>query len=168
MPLFAASSRQQKLFHLTDAGISQMIFSNASSWMQIYKVRLNFHLSFFSKGPIKNIPALVQMMAWCGPATSHYLNQWWLASLLTHICVTRPQWCGGSLRWRHNARDSVSNHQPHDCLLNRLFRCKLKKTPKLHLTGLCAGNSSGTGEFHAQMASYVENVSIWWCHHDIV
>ena len=26
------------------------------------------------------------------------------------------------LRWRHNGRDSVWNHQPHDCLLNRLFR----------------------------------------------
>ena len=24
--------------------------------------------------------------------------------------------------WRHNGHDSVSNHQPHDCLLNRLFR----------------------------------------------
>ena len=27
-----------------------------------------------------------------------------------------------SLQWRHNGRDSVSNHQPHDCLLNRLLR----------------------------------------------
>ena len=26
-----------------------------------------------------------------------------------------------ALRWRHNGRDCVSNHQPHDCLLNRLF-----------------------------------------------
>ena len=26
-----------------------------------------------------------------------------------------------SLRWRHNGRDGVSNHKPHDCLLNRLF-----------------------------------------------
>ena len=25
------------------------------------------------------------------------------------------------LRWRHNGRDGISNHQPHDCLLNRLF-----------------------------------------------
>ena len=25
------------------------------------------------------------------------------------------------LRWRHNERDSVSNHQPHDCLLNLSF-----------------------------------------------
>ena len=40
-----------------------------------------------------------------------------------------------------------------------------KKTSKLRVTGLCAGNSPGTGEFPAQMASYAENVSIWWRHH---
>ena len=55
--------------------------------------------------------------------------------------------------WRHNGRDSVSNHQPHDCLLNRLFRRKSKKTSKLRVTGLCAGNSPGTGEFPAEMTS---------------
>ena len=67
--------------------------------------------------------------------------------------------------WRHNGRGSVSNHQPHDCLLNHLFRRRSKKTSKLRVTGLCAGNSPGTGEFPAQMASYAENVSIWWRHH---
>ena len=40
-----------------------------------------------------------------------------------------------SLQWRHNGRDGVSNHQPHDCLLNRLFGCRSKKTPKLRVTG---------------------------------
>ena len=40
------------------------------------------------------------------------------------------------------------------------------KTSKLRVTGLCAGNSLGTGEFPAQMASNAENVSIWWRHHD--
>ena len=35
-----------------------------------------------------------------------------------------------TLRWRHNGRDSVSNHQPHDCLLNRLFRRRSKETKK--------------------------------------
>ena len=45
------------------------------------------------------------------------------------------------LQWRHNGRDGVSNHQPHDCLLNRLFRRKSKKTSKLRVTGLCVGNS---------------------------
>ena len=65
-----------------------------------------------------------------------------------------------SLQWRHNGRDSVSNHQPHDCLLNRLFRRRSKKTSKRRVTGLCAWNSPGTGEFPAQMASHAENVPI--------
>ena len=33
------------------------------------------------------------------------------------------------------------------------------------VTGLCAGNSPGTGEFPAQLASNAETVSIWWRHH---
>ena len=69
------------------------------------------------------------------------------------------------LQWRHNERNGVSNHQPHDCLLNRLFRRRSMKTSKLRVTGLCAWNSPVTGEFPAQRASYAENVSIWWRHH---
>ena len=72
----------------------------------------------------------------------------------------------GTLRWRHNGPDSVSNHQPHDCLLNRLFSRRPKKTLKLRVTGLCAGNSPGTGEFPTQMASNAENVSIWLRHYE--
>ena len=70
------------------------------------------------------------------------------------------------LQWRRNGHDCVSNHQPHHCLLNRLFGRRPKKTPKLHVTGLYVRNSPGTGEFPAQMASNAENVSIWWRHHD--
>ena len=77
-----------------------------------------------------------------------------------HVCLNR--WI---LQWRHNERDGVSNHQHHHCLLNRLFRSRSKKTSKLRVNGLCAGNSPETGEFHAQMASNGENVSIWWRHH---
>ena len=47
------------------------------------------------------------------------------------------------LQWRHNERDGVWNHQSRDCLLNRLFRHRLKKT-KLRVTGLCAGKSPVT------------------------
>ena len=42
-----------------------------------------------------------------------------------------------------------------------------RKTSKLLVTGLCEGNSPGTGEFPAQGASNAENVSIWWRHHDV-
>ena len=69
-----------------------------------------------------------------------------------------------SLLWRNNGRDGFSYHQPHDCLFNRLFRRRSKKTSKLRVTGLCAGNTPGTGEIPAQMASNAENVSIWWYH----
>ena len=34
-------------------------------------------------------------------------------------------------QWHHNERDGVSDHQPHDCLLNRLFRRRSKKISKL-------------------------------------
>ena len=76
---------------------------------------------------------------------------------LCHICIP--------LKWRHNELDGVSNHQPHDCLLNRLFRRRSKKSSKLRFTGLCVGNSRGTGEFPTQRASNAENVSIWWRPH---
>ena len=72
---------------------------------------------------------------------------------------------GNALQWRHYGRNSVSNHQPHHCFLKGLIRRRSKKTWKLRVTGLCAGNSPGTGEFPAQMASNAENVSIWWRHH---
>ena len=39
------------------------------------------------------------------------------------------------LQWRHNGRDDVPNHQPHDCLLNRVFKRRSKKTSKLRFTG---------------------------------
>ena len=52
-------------------------------------------------------------------------------------------WNYKPLLWRHNGRDCVSNHQPHDCLLNRLFRRRSKKTSKLRVTGLCVGIHRG-------------------------
>ena len=72
-----------------------------------------------------------------------------------------------TLHWRHNERNGVSNYQHRDCLLNRLFRFRSKKTSKLRVTGLCEGNSPGTGEFPAQRASNAENASIWWRHHKL-
>ena len=69
------------------------------------------------------------------------------------------------LHWRHTELDGVPNREPRDCLLNRLFWRRSKKTSKLRVTGLCVVNSPVTGEFPAQRASDAENVSIWWRHH---
>ena len=95
------------------------------------------------------------------------------------ISISNMKWSNGerfgqnglfartTLQWRQNEHNGVSNHQPHDCLLNHLFRRRSKKTSKLCVTGLCEGNSPVTGEFPAQRASNTENVSIWWPHHDM-
>ena len=83
--------------------------------------------------------------------------------LIKHVIIMLHQQ-NSSLQWSHKELDGVSNDQPHDCLLNRLFRLRSKKTSKPRITGLCAGNSPVTGEFPAQRASNAENVSIWWRH----
>ena len=86
-------------------------------------------------------------------------------SLLGGYSILQQRLASTPLRWCHNACNGVSNQQPHDCLLNRLFSRRSKETSKLRVTGLCVGNSPGAGEFPAQMASNAENVSIWWRRH---
>ena len=48
---------------------------------------------------------------------------------VAQLSVNLALWpsCSLTLQWRHNEPYSVSNHQPHDCLLNRLFRRRSKK-----------------------------------------
>ena len=62
---------------------------------------------------------------------------------LTHSFRVQNTEILNTLRWRHNGCDSVSNHQPRECLLRRLIRRTSKKTSKLRVTGLCVGNSPG-------------------------
>ena len=45
-----------------------------------------------------------------------------------------------SLQWLHNERDSISNHQSYDCLLNGLPMRRSKNISKLRVTDFCAGN----------------------------
>ena len=105
-----------------------------------------------------------------------YPNVPFAINIIRHVDANHMQYvpenihtvsCVSSLQWCHNERDGVSNHQPRDCLLNPLFRRGSKKTPMLHVTGICEGNSPVTGDFPTQTASNAENVSIWWRHHVI-
>ena len=64
------------------------------------------------------------------------------------------------LQRHHNERDGVLIHRRLYCLLNRLFRCRSKKTWKLCVTGLCEGNPPMTDGLPSQRASNAENVSL--------
>ena len=70
--------------------ISQTTFSRAFAWMKMYEFRL-ISLKFVPKGPINNIPALVQIMAWRRPGDK-LLSEAMVVNLPTHIYVSRPQW----------------------------------------------------------------------------
>ena len=62
------------------------IFLNENAWIPIKD-----SLRFVPKGPINNIPSLDQVMTW-GSLDDKLLSEPMMASLLTYICVTRPQW----------------------------------------------------------------------------
>ena len=73
------------------AAVSQTTLSNAIFWMKNVRISIKISLKFVPKGPINNKPALVQIMAWRRSGDKP-LSEPMMVSLLTHICVTRPQW----------------------------------------------------------------------------
>ena len=70
------------------------------------RILIGISQKFFPKGPINNIPALVQIMAWRRPGDKPLFEPI-LVCLPTHICVTRPQWVNkwGPLRLMTRSRD---------------------------------------------------------------
>ena len=87
----------------------------------------------------------------------------------TYISNTTPgsiSWVF-TLQWRHNRHDSVSNHQPYDCLLTVYSDADQRKNQSSASLAFVRGIDRGTGEFPAQMASNTENVSICWRLHEV-
>ena len=71
--------------HFTDKTHSKAFLNEDNGiWIKI-------SLMFLPKDPINNISALVQIIAWPRPGDKP-VSEPMLVSLLTHICVTRPQW----------------------------------------------------------------------------
>ena len=64
----------------------KFILLNENVWIMI-----KISLKVVPKGPINNIPGLVQIMAWRRPGDKP-LSEPTMVSLPTHICVARPQW----------------------------------------------------------------------------
>ena len=63
------------------------------------QISIKISLKFVPKVPINNIPALVQIMTWRRPGYKP-LSEPMMVCLLTHICVTRPQW----VNWPHSIK----------------------------------------------------------------
>ena len=72
------------------ADIFLTTFSNPFSGMNVW-ILIKISLKFVPKGPINNIPALVQIMAWHRQGDKP-LSEPMLVSFQTYLCVIRPQW----------------------------------------------------------------------------
>ena len=86
MPWRLNTLRPRRNRHHFADDIFKCIFVNESVW-----ILLIISLKFVPKFQINNIPALVQIMVWRRPGDKP-LSGSMMISLLTHICVTRPQW----------------------------------------------------------------------------
>ena len=149
--LYLIRLNQKQIFHIAGSSYSSnRHFVNTQNWPEIIIPR--FYLCC--------------VLLW-------FDNVWFPSPVLLHpnwgkqvICFWRmhsvnPQeirYNYNTLQWRHNERDDASNHRRLECLLNRLFRRRSKKTSKPRVTGLCERNSPVTGD--------AENISIWWRHHE--
>ena len=89
-------SRRQDGRHFPE-DIFKCIFLNYNIWISI-----KISLKFVPKGPINNSPALVQIMAW-RRAGDKPLSEPMMVRLLTHICVTRPQWVKNTRQWAESS-----------------------------------------------------------------
>ena len=142
-----------------------LYYTNMALVHEIYRISIDFYIvDYCIMSSFSNHLEQMQALPLQYIDSHHYLK---CCACNHQLQLQRIPISRNALQWRHNGHDSVSNHQPHDCLRNHLFRRRSKKTSKLRVTGLCAVNSPGTGEFPAQMASNAENVSIWWRHHGI-
>ena len=88
--------------------IFKWIFLNEIMW-----ISTKISLKFVPSSPINNIPALVQIMAWRRPGDKP-LSEPMMVSLLTHICVIRPQWIK-LLLWVALHLISLANLLTQDC-----------------------------------------------------
>ena len=82
--------------------IFKCIFLNENS-----PISIKISLKFVPKSPINNIPSFVQIMAWRRPGGKP-LSEPMTVSLLTHVCITRPQWvnppgAGDGIFWENKS-----------------------------------------------------------------
>ena len=97
--------------HFAD-DIFKHIFVNENVW-----ISTKISLKFVPNSPNNNIPALVQIMAWRRSGDKP-LSEPMMVSLLTHICVTRPQW----------VNVVVANSTP---MVRKIWDVVMKSIPKL-------------------------------------
>ena len=103
--------------HFAD-DIFKCISENENEW-----ISPRISLKFVSKVRINNIPALVQIMAWCWPGNKP-LSEPMMIRSTTHICLTRPQW----VKWLGHFLQNVVSFSDAVHLMCNIFICNWSNT----------------------------------------
>ena len=116
---------RQNGWHFPD-DIFKLIFLNENVWILI-----KILLKFVPKGPINNIPALLQIMAWRWPGDKP-LSEPIMVSLLMHICITQSQRVNSQAPGRlgSNFKNTFSGNMLQIKLMNTLCEIALSWIPK--------------------------------------
>ena len=98
------------------------------------RISIKISLKFVPKVPINSIPALVQIIAWRRPGEKP-LSEPMMVSLLTHICVNRPQWVNTmavddlvpiSLRLMMSQLKDIASHTKIKVSKMHILRCMVQ------------------------------------------
>ena len=117
--------------------IFKWIFLNGNVW-----ISTNISLKFVPRGPINNIPTLVQVMAWRRPGDKP-LSEPMMVRLPTHICVTRPQWdnLSGSSR---DTRENRMHWENESVFWSCYFACHQAVSHNVNQSWPCSMTPYGT------------------------
>ena len=133
--------------------IFKCIFLNENIWISI-KISLNF----VPKGSIYNIPALVQIMAWCRPGDKP-LSDPMMVKLLTHIVVTWPQW----VKPVHLGQYNPSFQKPYAGAMFLCFASQKQGVKRLAELPLHWAGGSTFGPLWHQDYFHLSLWFGWWC-----
>ena len=151
--------RYEVLCSETDSTSDNLSLSLTSSWQVVKSSRILWDSSI-------KIPSATRLHVisrpLCNMSSDHRKPIWKLRWISCNW-----SWSRTTLHWRHNDHDGLSNPKPASRLFTQPFiQTQIKENTKAPRHWPLCGEFTGTGEFPAQMASYAENVSIWWRHHD--
>ena len=133
----------------------QIKFSNAFSWMKSFCILIRISLKCVPKDPINNIPALVQIMAWCQSGDKP-LSEPMLAQFTDAYMRHWGRWGSCHMSIKHQG---ISDNWQFIYLLKTLLRVTIKNHKSSELLALWEMNPLVAGGFPPQRATDTKSIS---------
>ena len=174
------SAWQAALNHSWDIYWTKMIpmtFKNIHSIFNSIYSNVYHHSDVLTSMMASQITGILIVCSWRRSKKISKLHIIGLCEENSPVTTEFPAQRASTLQWHHNEPSGISNYQPHNCLLNRLFRGRSKKHQSSASLAFVWGihrwsvNSLHKGPVMLKMFPFDDvimnaaNIFIWWCHH---